>query len=145
MLDILQDYLHLRQWPYERLDGSVRGEERFQAIGRFSGDVNAAKKRTSSSSSSGNAARRTKSSSTEATNADAMSVDGSDDTSMNGGDDDSSSMPPAATGEPFVFLLSTRAGGLGLNLIAADTVIFYGTDPSSTVSSYAVSLIHSRL
>ncbi len=29
---------------------------------------------------------------------------------------------------PFVFLLSTRAGGVGLNLTVADTVIFLDSD-----------------
>lgn len=36
MLDILQDYLTFRKYTYERLDGSVRGEERYSAISRFS-------------------------------------------------------------------------------------------------------------
>ncbi|CAF3617419.1 unnamed protein product [Rotaria sordida] len=70
VLDILQDYLTYREiYKYERLDGSVRSEERFLAINNFS--VN-------------------------------------DDT--------------------FIFLLSTKAGGVGLNLVAADTVIFYDSD-----------------
>ena len=33
---------------------------------------------------------------------------------------------------PRLFLLSTRAGGMGLNLVAADTVIFYDQDWVST-------------
>ncbi|MEQ2225101.1 Chromodomain-helicase-DNA-binding protein 1-like [Ilyodon furcidens] len=68
MLDILQDYMEYRGYSYERLDGSVRGEERNLAVKNFS----------------------------------------SKDT--------------------FVFLLSTKAGGVGLNLTAADTAIFVDTD-----------------
>lgn len=56
-------------YSYERLDGSVRGEERFLAVKNFSDDK-----------------------------------------------------------ETFIFLLSTRAGGQGLNLAGADTVIFVDSD-----------------
>ncbi|XP_048779718.2 chromodomain-helicase-DNA-binding protein 1-like isoform X2 [Ostrea edulis] len=69
MLDILQDYLGYREYSYERLDGSVRGEERFLAVQNFNKNT-----------------------------------------------------------ETFVFLLSTKAGGQGLNLVSADTVIFVDSD-----------------
>ncbi|XP_037354812.1 chromodomain-helicase-DNA-binding protein 1-like isoform X1 [Talpa occidentalis] len=68
MLDILQDYLDYRGYSYERVDGSVRGEERHLAIKNFG-------------------------------------------------------QQPI-----FIFLLSTRAGGVGMNLTAADTVIFVDSD-----------------
>jgi DNA helicase INO80 len=42
----------------------------------------------------------------------------------------------------YVFLLSTRAGGLGLNLTAADTVIFYDPDWNPTVDSQAMDRAH---
>lgn len=78
MLDIIQDHLDLRGDSYERLDGSIRGEERLEAIKRFS--------------QSGQTINSTPSS------------------------------------QLFAFLLSTRAGGIGLNLTAADVVIFIDSD-----------------
>jgi len=69
MLDIVQDYLTYRGYTYERLDGSVRGEERYLAVNNFN-----------------------------------------------------------ESDETFIFLLSTRAGGQGLNLMTADTVIFLDND-----------------
>lgn len=70
----------MRKYTYERLDGSVRAEERFAAIRSFSlqppeGPVK----------------------------------------------------PAADSNDAFVFMISTRAGGVGLNLVAADTVSFWRT------------------
>ena len=42
----------------------------------------------------------------------------------------------------FAFLLSTRAGGLGINLTAADTVIFYDSDWNPTMDQQAMDRAH---
>ncbi|CAN1256190.1 Chromatin-remodeling ATPase INO80 [Linum perenne] len=42
----------------------------------------------------------------------------------------------------FVFLLSTRAGGVGINLTAADTVIFYENDWNPTLDLQAMDRAH---
>lgn len=70
MLDILADYLQKRHFPFQRLDGSIKGEMRRQALDHYN-------------------------------------AEGSQD---------------------FCFLLSTRAGGLGINLATADTVIIFDSD-----------------
>uniref|UniRef100_A0A1B0CT82 Chromodomain-helicase-DNA-binding protein 1 n=2 Tax=Lutzomyia longipalpis TaxID=7200 RepID=A0A1B0CT82_LUTLO len=70
MLDILAEYLQKRHFPFQRLDGSIKGEIRKQALDHFN-------------------------------------AEGSTD---------------------FAFLLSTRAGGLGINLATADTVIIFDSD-----------------
>ncbi|VBB75495.1 Putative DNA helicase ino-80 [Podospora comata] len=44
--------------------------------------------------------------------------------------------------EIFIFLLSTRAGGLGINLTTADTVIFYDSDWNPTIDSQAMDRAH---
>lgn len=84
MLDILQDYLHLRRYAYQRLDGSLRSEERDMAIKNFQ----------------------------------------------------------QADGEDFVFLLSTRAGGVGLNLVAASVVIFFDSDWNPQMDRQAEARVH---
>ena len=42
----------------------------------------------------------------------------------------------------FAFLLSTRAGGLGVNLTGADTVIFYDIDWNPTMDARATDRVH---
>jgi DNA helicase INO80 len=44
--------------------------------------------------------------------------------------------------EHFIFLLSTRAGGLGITLTAADTVIFYESDWNPTMDAQAMDRAH---
>lgn len=94
-LDILQDFFEWRKYSYERLDGSIRAEERFAAIRSFS-----------CSSYIGN------------------------------------STSGAASDSAFIFLISTRAGGVGLNLVAADTVIFYEQDWNPQVDKQALQRAH---
>ncbi|XP_020094090.1 probable helicase CHR10 isoform X4 [Ananas comosus] len=94
-LDILQDFLELRKYTYERLDGSVRAEERFAAIRSFS------KQPTGGS--------------------------------MKHHDSENGA---------FVFMISTRAGGVGLNLVGADTVIFYEQDWNPQADKQALQRAH---
>lgn len=46
------------------------------------------------------------------------------------------------TGKESVFLLSTRAGGLGINLMAADTVIIFDNDWNPQVDLQAIDRVH---
>jgi Helicase conserved C-terminal domain/PHD-finger len=84
MLDILEEYLKLKGYGYERLDGKIRGIERQAAIDRYC----------------------------------------------------------APESSSFVFLLSTRAGGLGINLTVADTVIIYDSDWNPQNDSQAMARCH---
>lgn len=69
MLNIIEDYLHLSGVNYERIDGGIKGKNRFDAVERFQNDDSI-----------------------------------------------------------LVFLLTTTAGGVGLNLTAADTCIIFDSD-----------------
>ena len=48
----------------------------------------------------------------------------------------------AASSEQYIFLLSTRAGGLGLNLASADTVVMYDSDWNPHADLQALSRCH---
>lgn len=80
MLDLIGEYCDFRNYPYERLDGRVRGTERQKSIDRFEREP-----------------------------------------------------------DSFLFLLSTRAGGVGINLTAADVCIIFDSDwnPQNDVQAQA--------
>ena len=50
--------------------------------------------------------------------------------------------PDSANVHKFIFLISTKAGGLGLNLQAADTVILYDSDWNPTNDKQAMDRVH---
>lgn len=84
MLDILGDYLHLRGYQFQRLDGTIAAGPRRMAIDHFN----------------------------------------------------------APESNDFCFLLSTRAGGLGINLMTADTVILFDSDWNPQADLQAMARAH---
>lgn len=84
MLDILSDYLKLRGYMFQRLDGTIAALPRRMAIDHFN----------------------------------------------------------APDSEDFCFLLSTRAGGLGINLMTADTVILFDSDWNPQADLQAMARAH---
>ena len=83
MLDILEDYLMRKKYPFFRLDGSCNIADRRDMVQEFQNNH-----------------------------------------------------------KIFAFLLSTRAGGLGVTLTAADTVIFYDNDWNPTMDAQATDRAH---
>ncbi|KAF1751258.1 hypothetical protein GCK72_017812 [Caenorhabditis remanei] len=81
MLDIMEDFCDVEGYKYERIDGSITGQMRQDAIDRYN----------------------------------------------------------APGAQQFIFLLSTRAGGLGINLATADTVIIYDSDwnPHNDIQAFS--------
>jgi chromodomain-helicase-DNA-binding protein 1 len=84
MLDILGDYLQLRGYQFQRLDGTIAAGPRRMAIDHFN----------------------------------------------------------AEDSNDFCFLLSTRAGGLGINLMTADTVIIFDSDWNPQADLQAMARAH---
>jgi hypothetical protein len=110
MLDILEEYLVFRGWKYQRLDGNTRGVDRQNRIDMFN---------------------RSHGKGDEVSSPPPFFAHGHASLPQ-----DLSACPvswwclsvylrPCPVQEHFVFLLSTRAGGLGINLTTADTVIIY--------------------
>ncbi|XP_034242114.1 lymphocyte-specific helicase-like isoform X2 [Thrips palmi] len=83
LIEILEDYLSLRSFPYVRLDGNTKLEDRQAYIKQYNNDP-----------------------------------------------------------DMFLFLISTRAGGLGINLAAADTVIIFDSDWNPQVDLQAQDRCH---
>ncbi|KAL9635277.1 MAG: hypothetical protein Q9204_002680 [Flavoplaca sp. TL-2023a] len=84
MLDLLQDYMKLKGYQYQRLDGTVPSVQRTQAMEHFN----------------------------------------------------------KSDSPDFCFLLSTRAGGLGINLMTADTVVLFDSDWNPQADLQAMARAH---
>ena len=112
MMDILQGYLHHIGVRCARIDGNTSGQEREDQLKEFNCPYVAGKAGTDSNvreSSNSNSNSRQK----DEIRSDKASAD-------NEADEETSPLS--------VFLLSTRAGGVGINLQAADTVILFDSD-----------------
>ena len=86
MLDILSDYMTIRGYLHQRLDGTITSEQRKKSIAHFN----------------------------------------------------------SANSPDFAFLLSTRAGGLGINLETADTVIIFDVSILSITALLGPSAVGAR-
>ena len=84
MLNMLEEYMQLKRFPYQRLDGGVSADRRKQSIAQFNDP----------------------------------------------------------TSKDFCFLLSTKAGGLGINLQTANRVIIYDSDFNPQNDLQAIARAH---
>jgi SNF2 family DNA or RNA helicase len=115
--------------PYVRLDGSCSMEERGESVRRFMHPGN----RAAASSSSAAAADNDIFSSPVKRHVSSTTT---------GGVMHSPDVSAAPDAPPLLFLISTRSGGLGLNLVAADTVILYDGDFNPHNDQQAIDRCH---